>query len=351
MSGPWLCGVCVVVATGCSSVAAPPELSATIWKREVAQYEPLLVRIELRHTSPEPLRLVPPYPSAGWPLDFSIQSADGRWLRSPRSAGSLPLQAQGLPWWVPRGPAIKPSYPGRRPWDLPPGAVAFMWLDLLRFYPLVQPGRYHIVFHYDPEARMLARGEGEPPPEGVWEGHLEADAGWITLREPEEADREAAVLLREYRDRYRLALSTVRDADALRRELLERFPGSPYVPYAAFYDLWSRARMMYMAGDTAELQAQAEQFAVDHAEFPLNYQLPVILRYGEWRQAAGRASVLADPPVPLPQPEAAQAAVREALERGRALRQAAAATGDYELAAMVEEEVGGFESRFGPLGQ
>ena len=128
-------------------------LSASVWKRSVVLEEPILVRVELRNTTPEPISVVPPYvnvwgrPEAPWPLSFTIADEPGQRLPNGwkyAKTGFEPV-AYGLPWWGPYS-GLASAPPRREPWHIPAHSAPYMWINLLQFYPLKDPGRYHLTF-------------------------------------------------------------------------------------------------------------------------------------------------------------------------------------------------------------
>ncbi len=242
-------GVCLLLASlvggGPLYAQGPPlQLSAAIWKREVILQEPILVRLELRNVGAETVRAVPAYLGGTWPVSFVVTDESNTRVGHEYPAWGSPfsLRAYGRLWWGLDPDSGLPPLPSR-PWAVAPGGGAFMWLNLLQFYPLDQPGRYHIVFHYDASPQQLLIGQPqEAAPEEVWSGHLEADAGWVTIGEPDEANRGAAAFLLDYRERGHIVLSAQDRRYELAHEVLRRFPESVYAPYAAFYALWQQAR-------------------------------------------------------------------------------------------------------------
>ena len=320
------------------TVAAPPELWATIWKRELLVAEPVLVRLELSNPSTEPLAVVPPYVNVwgltAWPLAFTITDEAGRRVPSGweyARTGFEPI-CFGAPWWIAAGGPGRP--PLREAWQLPAGGRGWMWIDLLQFYPLDEPARYHVVFQYDAQPEMLVSlGWTEPPPEGVWSGHLEADAEWITVHEPGDADRDAAQFLLERRDKLQAVLSA--GAYGVAPAVLERFPQAAHALYAAFYQHWSPGVFGGPPATGAEkLAASAAGFAREHPEFPLNYQLPVAAALSQWQVAAEVVLMAAGMGM-----EPTEEMVARAAERRGVLREAAAVARDYSLMQMVEDRI------------
>ena len=358
--------ICCVLATPSLQPAlaareGSPRLSADIWKREVVLQEPILVRLNMRNPTDESMLAVPPYLNiwglgqVGWPLEFTV--TDGKGNRVPNqwefAKSGYEVVAYGLPWC---GPCFEPlgrkAQPApRRPWVVPPGETAFMWINLLQFYPLDEPGRYHILFHYDARPEMLVIPySGEAPPTGVWTGKLEADAGSVTIAEPEGIDREAATFLRDYRERRGVVISAGKmDGYALKPELLERFPTSVHATYAAFYQIWWIADMAPMrwiadiapmsGSDRAAMGQIIDDFRTRHPDFPLNYQLPVALAFYDWYSVKRTVTHYPD------QREVPGDLVSQASRLGEALRRAAAAAGDYSLIGKIEEQLWGYETR------
>ena len=335
----WPVGLGVVVVACGPCGAAALELSATIWEREVVVAEPLLVRLELSNPSTEPLAVVPPYVNVGgrslWPLTFTVTDEAGD--RVPNGwkyarSGFEPI-CFGAPWWTTPPGLGRMQY--REAWLLPPGGRAWTWVDLLQFYPLDEPARYHLVFEYDAQPEMLVSlGEAGPPPQGVWSGHLEADAGWITVLEPGGTDRDAAQFLLERRDKLEAVLSA--GAYGVAGAVLDRFPEATYALYAAFYQHWTPGAFgTPPAAGAARLAASAAKFAREHTEFPLSYQLPVAVALSQWQVADEAAARGAGMPA-----GAAEEMVARAAALRQALRETAAAAGDYSLMQMVEDRIG-----------
>jgi len=273
-------------------------LSIGVWRREVAVQEPILVNARLATPAVQPLAVVPPYVDLGadprlhWPLSFAVFDERGRRVPNlwEHARSGFELMAYGLPWWVDLPGVGERPRPRPGAWTLPPGTSGAMWINLLQFYPLDEPGRYHLTFQYDARPEMLlAPGQEEPGPEGVWAGHLEADGGSITIAEPAEEDREAAEFLRAGRERSKFVLSADEARPGLGPDLLKRFPQSTYALYARFYELWYAARHGHPPSLT-EYGGRIHDFTAAHPDFPLNDWLLAGAGFYEWAKASQAVS-------------------------------------------------------------
>ena len=334
-------------------LAGPPQLQVAPWRASVVSAEPVLLRVELRNTMEEPLTVVPPYVQwpghvlGDWPLTFEVTDGQGNAVsNAPHDAGGVTYPVPyANPWWVPH-PGYESPYPPRRPWIIPPGATAFLWLDLLQFIPLHSPGRFHIVALYEARPTMLARpGSDDTVPNNVWTGRLQANAGWVTVREPLADSLAASRLLLGYAQDRHLVISAG-DAVRQRSELITRFPDSPQAVYARFYDTWFRSQIASSGFVRREDLTEAIQaFQAQSPDFPLTYQFPTALAFHDWVWQADKV-----------QRQALEGRVgAEALDRLSALagvlRQTAEATGDYGLRGEVEDRVWRVEAALEALGE
>ena len=312
-----------------------PVPSADIWQRDVVSMEPIWVRIEVTNRSDHPVAIVPPYVDcyrrARWPLTFLITREDGSlvlngWRGAP--LGTEPV-AYGLPWWRPHGRGL----PVRLPWELTPGASAYMWFDLCRFYPLDEPGRYHILLLYRPARDMLGtRDHGPPARETLWLEAPNIDAGWIDVRAPEGPDAEAVAFLREKRHQPKLVLSADVGVSVARR-VLERYPDSSHALHAEFMAIASglQGGVPVTEETRHELDTRAGRFAALHPGFPLLYQFDLLRVYGEWCRAIFNIS-----PEELIDIPTHRRIRRRMGTTEQALREAIEQTRDFELRQRVE---------------
>ncbi len=274
-------------------------LSVSVWKRSVLVMEPVLVKLEIRNNSSAPVLVVPPYVDCylrtDWPLTLGVVGEGGnpvpnQWRYA--ETGTEPV-AFGLPWWARTGkPAAPTFWPPRHPWRAAPRLQAFMWIDLVRFYPLDHAGRYRVVLRYRPEAGMVgpeeAMANARPP---LLTPDADIDLGWIEIREPTGRDAEASAWLLERRGS---GARTVLSSDeapilGLTDAFLDRYDGTTYAVYARFYQLLRRlaAAGWPTAEHAAHLQ-QAEAFTAEHPDFPLNYKLRLAPAFGTAHDAWGR---------------------------------------------------------------
>jgi len=249
-----------------AQLAEPLSLHVRAWRTEVVREEPILIRLELHNEGQAELVVVPPYIAPrGLDLNattFAVYTERGARLRNRLEGDPYPYSATpfGWPWWADRGRQWMPDEPPAPswPWVIRPGQTAGMWVNLLQFYPIADAGRYHLVFRYAPKATMLlsVRDKG-PPPEGIWEGKLEYDAGWIIVSEPSEADRAAADRLRHCRlEDPRRAISAGGGAFPA-KDFADVVEGTVYEPYALFYRVWGGGSL---PGDEDALRTRYPDF-------------------------------------------------------------------------------------------
>lgn len=300
----------VLAGAGLGQADAPVRISVSIWKRDVVLYEPILVRIEVRNDSAEPVSVAPPWPWRG--LAFGLWREDGERLTNPRPceglAGSDPY---GLGWFAPT--ACGPSTRGRVPnalLVLGPGESMSAWMDLLQWYPVGQTGPYHLVFEWEAGEERTRPAPGKPdlPP---WTGHLTADAGWITVREPDSADADAAQLLEEQFATDGVALSSCHMTSAWNCDVLvRRWPDSVYARYARYARLLAGCDPLWVPRELSRSEpprttpADAAAFGALYPDYPQELFPDLAGPYLSWVGGLG--------PV-----DAARARVRRARAEGR----------------------------------
>lgn len=308
------CIVATVLLLPCAAAQAQPTLEAGLWKTEVLQFEPILLRIALTAPETEPLRLVPPYVGGvelmAWPVWVTVRR-DGPELEDPGEVAALNTRGEQWTGWRNH---TEPRYP----WVVAPGELAFEWLDLLDYMDPLAPGVYTVSVEYDARASMLQRPlhPEDPVPERIWEGRLEADVGPLVVREPTGEDAEAAEVLRDAKESFGI----LRYTPDFRTHLTAEHPTSTYTLYARFWEIWRQAWCDsapggYWGGEP-EAQQAADQFVADYPDFPLNYQLSTLVAWSQrqaWRE---------DAPPPA--------------ERWRPILEAARATGDLSLVQYME---------------
>jgi len=322
------------------------EFRALVSRPEVVREEPVLVRLELRNTTDQLLTAVAPYVAVrGWrcrAVTFTAADQSGAPVPNGLNDPADPYSARafGWPWWADPGRqwVLHQPPPPSWPWAIAPGQVAGMWVNLLQFYPVADAGRYHLTFRYAPKAAMLLSvRDTSPPPEGVWEGELECDAGWITVSEPSEADRAAADKLRHCRleDPGR-AISAA--GSFLARELADVLAGSVYEPYALFYRVWGGGSL---PGDEDALRTGYPGFPM----LPLLDALPARREVGVAKAHLGDAAwrlcqSFGDTAMSPERIATREADLRRAVDELRAalpgFRDAAIKTGDYSVAAEAD---------------
>ena len=277
-----------------SAQDAAPVFSADIWKRQVALQEPILVRLEMRNPTGERMVVVPPYVrhlrEGDWQLSFTVLDENGDPVPRTTAEGKTVFipALYDYPWWIRTGYSEVPDL--RLPWEIPARGSAYMWIEFSDFYPLDEPGRYHITFDYAARREMLVGWPpAGPPPDGGWEGTLEADAGWVNVTEPPEADRELADYLVERRRKSTCPLALVSFEEVFRfgdeaEARRERFARSVYEPYVAFCEIQYWAYWGAYDGEPMRLlMEKMDRLAVACPDFPLLYQFPTLTAYAKWR--------------------------------------------------------------------
>jgi len=323
---------------------AVPALSATIWKREVVTQEPILVKLQVTNPRAGEATIVAPYFNsygrANFPLTLAVTDDAGvpvgnGWEGA--QTGREPI-LRGRPWWIAGGPSA-PGAPESwewRAWRVPAGATVFMWYNLLQFYPLDEPGRYHITLTYDSAPDMLLSTGTQSPPADVVCWSAEIDAGWIIISQPTARDQAAATRLRECAEVQGTVFSTTfgwgRDA-GLRNpdsggDWLE---GTSYEPYLEF------ARAFYVSKSASPQDAGG---------LPLADLLRVVGPHWEAARCADSAP-LSIPDRLLAEPEknagrikelrtAMRDGFRRSIEAQEAAVQVAREVGDYSLVGFEE---------------
>jgi len=326
-----------------------PALSATIWKRETIGQEPILLKLEVTNSRDEEVKIVAPYMNgygrANYPLTLAVTDASGAavpngWEYS--TTGSEPIH-RGSPWWIPDGRVQPGDTEPRewRAWRIPPGETAYMWYNVLQFYPIDDPGEYHIVLKYDSKPEMLFQPgqKKDNPPKDVlcWWGQV--DAGWVTVREPGPRDAEACAKLRENPDVQGCVFSTNfawghGDGHLLDREgdKWKWLNGTTYEPYVRF------ARAFYKGGSPSPRDA---------AGLPLAELLRTVApRMGASRRAYGGPyehlkQLRADPIANAEKIRDMEGRLRQraesALEAQEQYIEEARAVGDYSLLGRAEK--------------
>ncbi len=321
----WLSVLAVLAPRPVSANTA--QLAAHLWKSDTLVMEPVLVRVEIRNDSRAPVAMVPPYMNCYqrgyWPLTLTVTGADGSAVPNGWEGGngSEPV-AYGTVWWMPRGGGGHATPAPRSPWRVDAHSTAYMWYDLTQFYPLESPGRYHITFHYRPDPEMLlgSAEDAEPLAAQLWVRDVDADAGWLTVTEPEGRDAEAAQWLLTKRTQ---GGGAVLSSDPLPlfgmvAEFSKRYPDTSYAPYAEFFRIYrGLIAMAAFPEEDAKLKAEADRFVGQWPTFPLNYRLRLAPLVGAWKSvtAACWPSLMAENG-PWEAPERvrrAEAALRAAL--------------------------------------
>jgi hypothetical protein len=112
---------------------------------------------------------------------------------------------------------------------------------MLQFYPIDDPGEYHIVLKYDSKPEMLFESgqEKDNPPKDVLCWSAEIDAGWVTVTEPGPTDAAACAKLRDMPDVHGLVFGTNFAARQSYGGLLapggaDWLEGTTYEPYLRF---------------------------------------------------------------------------------------------------------------------
>jgi len=278
------------------------ELRAAVWHRELVAGEPILVRLEMRNLTDRPLAVVPPYLDCdgrmSWPVDqLSVVGVGGERVASfPHAQGSAryrPMSLIGSEYNGPLGGQVFPPM-ARRAWPIGPNASITTWTDLSNYWPALAPGVYRLSLPYGPRADMLGRERARLVEGAVWEGVLTFDAGEITVVEADSQDRGALEILAAVPS---LPLGTpaplsARRAREARAELLQRSPDSHLAPYARFYELWNHAEAvgpdaMPYGAKAADIIEEADAFARDTPDFPLNYQVPLIVAVARFLRERG----------------------------------------------------------------
>jgi len=331
-----------ILAALAASRAAAVEMTADVWKRQVLQEEPILVRVELTNRSERPVQVVPPYVrphvrDTGYPLTLWAADASGGW-REPRLA-------PGGAYWVREFSRPEAAPLVRSPWVLDSGATAVVWYSLNMLYDLSEPGRYHLKLRYEstPDMVYLLDRGARPAPDELWLGTLEADLGWLEILEPPETERDTAAFLSGHSAA--CAPSPNADPFGLTKAINEKWPGSAYLPYAEFYAMWAEARRGrshhgFRQAGLEELRQRAEAFRAAHPDFPLNHQLDTVVAlyvYGltPFPQRTLRVMGGTKPPT--------RESVLRRYEAAGPLREAARASGDRGVMAEIEARIGWFE--------
>ena len=228
---------------------ALPAFSATIWKRDVISEEPILLKLEVTNARNGEVLIVAPYfdsyACANYPLTLSVTDASGHALQNSwefADSGYEPIH-RGRPWWVPDGRVQAGDVEPRawRAWRIPAGATAYMWCNMLQFYPLDDSGEYHIVLKYDSTPEMLFEPgqKKDNPPKDVLCWSAEIDAGWVTVTEPGPKDAAASANLRDMPDVQGVVFGTNfaeshKDLRVLDTGGADWLRGTSYEPYVRF---------------------------------------------------------------------------------------------------------------------
>jgi len=228
-----------------------PVFSATIWKRETISEEPILLRVEVTNPRGDEVKIIAPYFNSGGgfnlPLTLAVTNSAGAQLPngSKYSATGFEPIIRGQPWWIPDGRVQPGDTEPRewRAWRIPAGATAYMWYNMLQFYPLDDPGRYHIMLRYESKPEMLFQPgqKMDNPPKDVLCWSAEIDAGWVTVKEASRRDAAACAKLREEPDVQGCVFSTNFGWGRGAAHLLDRkgsewqwLSGTTYEPYVRF---------------------------------------------------------------------------------------------------------------------
>jgi len=232
------------------ATTALPVFSATISKRDVISEEPILLKLEVTNPRNEEVLIVAPYfdsyACANYPLTLSVTDASAHGLQNGwefADSGYEPIH-RGRPWWIPDGRVQPGDVEPRawRAWRIPAGATAYMWYNMLQFYPIDDPGQYHIVLRYDSKPEMLFEPgqKKDNPPKDVLCWSTEIEAGWVTVMEPGPKDAAAAANLRKDPEMQGVMFATNfvfgSDPRDLGKKDTDRplFEGTTYEPYARF---------------------------------------------------------------------------------------------------------------------
>jgi len=236
---------------------ALPAFSATIWKREVISEEPILLKLEITNPLGEEVKIVAPYLNsygrANYPLTLAITDASGAPLPNgvpDKEVAGEPI-LRGGPWWTPGQDRLQPGdteFRTWRAWRIPAGATAYMWYNMLQFYPLDDPGQYYIVLKYDSKPEMLFEPgqKKDDPPKDVLSWSAEIDAGWVTVTEPGPKDAAACAKLRDMPDVQGVVFGTNfaeshKDLRLLGAGGADWLIGTSYEPYVRFARAFHRS--------------------------------------------------------------------------------------------------------------
>ena len=193
------------------ATTALPAFSATIWKREVISEEPVLLKLEVTNPGPDELRIVAPYFNTygrmNLPLTLTVTDSAGQRVQNGWTDGGTGVEPilRGTPWWVPQSSTKGAKGPQAwRCWTIPGGETGYVWHNLRQYYPIDDPGEYHVVLHYQPDLDMVFYGDQAdralPADFSVWTGRVDMDVGVVRIAEPGPRDAEAANRLAEHRN-------------------------------------------------------------------------------------------------------------------------------------------------------
>jgi hypothetical protein len=343
-----------VGATTPSVTPSGVTIEITPWRTDVVPLEPILIRATVSNPTASAATVAPPYMRC---FDRGTLTVEVRDRRGEPVAHPQPNRESQYETGCYGGDLMSGDYRlavPRPALHLEPGASCFAWFDVLSYYPIDLPGRYHLLFHYRSGPDWVTDpSDPDRPGEADLVSDLVIDAGWLTVRPPEGEDVHGAELVRAVREEYHQsgicagAAATLLHAEA---------PGSVHARWQeAAAVTWAAP---FATGNAWDTDSEAAQFAADHPSFPLNYRLglleacrayvepahEVLAAYsdlaGGGPDGAYRAQLRPDWPdrrarliATLPDLQAkADAALR-------LLRTAAQATGDYALIWAIEATV------------
>lgn len=329
-----------------NGLPATPTFTASIWKRDVVREEPILLKLEVSNPGHDDLRIVAPYFNTygriNLPLTLTVTDSSGRQVPNGWSGGGTGSEPilRGRPWWIPEGPAQAGHVDPQtwRAWSIPAGKTAFMWHNIRQYYPIDEPGEYHVVLHYLPSADMAPRsglGEGAPPGEAtLWTGSVEIDAGTVSVSEPGERDVAAADRLAQHREVQGSVFSTTLgwgdDAGILQGKA-PWVVGTVYETYARF----GRAFAGRAQEDASKSRSEAPAFPLWGLLDVVPLRSPPTSRTAyigvSTRMRELRADPSRDPARLATLEESVRRSASEAIAAADAYVAAAIATGDYSI--------------------
>lgn len=272
----------------CVAVEARAEWrpEVTVVKREVVEWEPILVRLDMLNDGREREFVAPPY------MDYL-----GRWGRAideiiVRSESGAPIAymttpaetAEGAPWRHPVGHGYE--FNGRLrwsrslcpyvPWVIPGGSSVYTYVDLSCSWESLPPGRYYIELHYSATREMLDDVPGQPSPQDCWEGERTISLGWISVLPATGRDAEVAALIAESVDERHPFAFRSSIHEELRERIRTEYADTTYGPYAAYGRITELVyRRLGRGLGPGGAEPVIQEFLRAYPDFALNYQWPV----------------------------------------------------------------------------